>query len=153
MLILLLLSLVLIVKGFCSLPAGRSHYIFQIYKIIVCFINSVRAGWFIFLISFSPSLISVQHVEYKGSSPSKIAGFWVALCLASKRKKKQKEKNAGKTRDQFDMSKQTHYNSLSYLPREILHVSLSRQTEEFTCKAPSSPVQSEQQFKGFKSIH
>lgn len=40
-------------KGFRCMPAGRSHPIFQIYKIIVCFINSVQSRLvYLFLCAF-----------------------------------------------------------------------------------------------------
>lgn len=82
---------------------------------------------------FSPSLISPQHTEYKGNQRSTIAGFSFPQWLASADEvegRKGKKKNPRKIWDQFDMSKQNHYNSLSYLPREILHCSLWRPDRE-----------------------
>lgn len=58
-------------------------------------------------------------MQYKGKLNGKIIGSLAPVQFLST-----DERKATITSDQFETTKQTHYNSLPYLPSEILHANI-----------------------------
>lgn len=101
---------------------------------------------------FSRSLISAQHTEYKRNERSTIAGFSFPLRLASAGEVE--GKNTGR-RSEINLICQNKTITIAscIYPERYYTAVCGGQTERFTCKVPPTPVQREQLFKAFKSIH